>query len=277
VDRRAIGIFDSGVGGLTIWSALRALLPHEALIYLADRAYFPYGDKRPEDLRARSVLMTHALLAAGSKLIVVACNTATVAALAHLRAVYPGVPFVGVVPVVKLLAERTRTGTIAIVSTPGTATSAYRADLVARYAGTCRVVNVGCAGLAAAIEAEGPDGAGVRTLLDRYLRPVQESGADVLGLGCTHYPFAAGQMRTVLGDGVAIFDAALPVARRVRAVLAASGTPAPAGSQPSLQFLTTGDAAAFTLVVRRLLDLPLAHAVHLDVSDPAALPFSSSI
>jgi glutamate racemase len=271
VDGRPIGIFDSGVGGLTIWSALRALLPHEALIYLADRGFFPYGDKAPEDLRERSVMVTRALLRAGSKLVVVACNTATVAALAHLRAAYPDVPFVGVVPVVKVLAERTRTGTIAILSTPGTAASPYLADLLARFAAGCTVVNVGCAGLAEAIESCDPHEEVVNALLDRYLRPVQESGADMIGLGCTHYPFAAGRIRAVLGEAVAIVDSAQPVARRVRAVLDERQARAPVRLQPVQRFLTTGDAGSFTAVAQRLLALDLEPAAHIDLDTEAPL------
>ena len=259
MDTRPIGLFDSGVGGLTIWRAVRRLLPGESLVYLADTAYFPYGVRTPEQLRARSESIVAMLLRRRCKLIVVACNTATVAALAHLRATFPEIPFVGVVPVVKVLAEQTRTGTIALLSTPGTAASTYLADLLARFAPGARVINVGCAGLAESIEAEGVESPGTLALLARYLDPVHATGADVLGLGCTHYPFLRPAITDLLGATVRVYDSAGPVARRVRAVLVERDALAGA-SLPEHCFFATADLARFAARARTLL--------HDDAIDP---------
>jgi glutamate racemase len=252
MDTRPIGLFDSGVGGLTIWRAVRTLLPHENLLYCADQRYFPYGAMSPGQLRARTGDIVRFLESQDVKLIVVACNSATVHAIGHLRDAFPHVPFVGVVPVVKTLARRTRTGTIALLSTVATAESAYLADLIRTFASDLRVVNVPCDGLADLIEAGDTRNGRLRPLLERYGTLVQESGADVLGLGCTHYPFLRRRIKRIVGPGVRLFDSAGPVARRVRQLLVAGDAHA-VTEHAGTRFYTTGDAARFTDVARRLL------------------------
>ena len=153
MDSRPVALFDSGVGGLTIWRATKKLLPQEELIFLADSGHVPYGEKSPEEIRDLSTRIVRFLLRFDVKLVVVACNTATVHALGHLRETFPEIPFVGVVPVVKTLARRTRNGTIAVLSTPGTAASPYLAGLFEEFAPDKRVINVGCHGLEELIEA----------------------------------------------------------------------------------------------------------------------------
>lgn len=249
-DNRPIGFFDSGIGGLTILAAARQLLPRERVLFLADSAHFPYGAVAPDTLRALAELAAGFLVDRGCKLIVVACNTATVHALDHLRARFPGVPFVGVVPVVKLLAERTRTGTIALLSTPATAGSAYLADLVARFAARCTVVNLACPGLADLVEERPADDPAILALLATHLAPARSSGADVLGLGCTHYPLIRPHIRDVVGRSVRIYDSALPVARRIEAVLAERD--AFAAGSPALSLIATGNPDHLARAARRL-------------------------
>lgn len=256
MDMRSIGLFDSGAGGLTILREVRRLLPSESLIYCADTAYFPYGARSPEALRERSALVVRRLIALECKLIVVACNTATVAALAHLRQTFPLVPFVGVVPVVKLLAERTRSGTIALLSTPGTAASPYTAELIGRFAAERRVINVGCEGLADLIEGGTVDGPLLRGALERHLAPVLESDADVLGLGCTHYPLVRAEIERLLGSRVSVYDSAEPVARRVRTLLDREAAGAPLRSPGPSRFFATREPERFAALAARLLDDP---------------------
>jgi glutamate racemase len=252
VDTRPIGLFDSGVGGLTICRAVRRLLPAERLIYLADTAYFPYGARSASELCDRAECIAAHLLRHDCKLIVVACNTASVAALAHLRAAFPRVPFVGVVPVVKVLAEQTRTGTMALLSTPGTAASLYLADLVDRFAPTRQLMNVGCEGLAEAIELEGAESLRTLDLLARYLDPVRASEADVLGLGCTHYSFLRPAIERILGPYVRVYDSSEPVARRVQVLLAERGARTDR-AEAAHQFFATGDPLRLGDIASRLL------------------------
>jgi glutamate racemase len=252
VDARPIGFFDSGVGGLTILAAAGRLLPDEHMLYLADSACFPYSSLPLAALRHRAELLVEFLLEQRCKLIAVACNTATVHTLAHLRATFPGVPFVGVVPVVKMLAERTRTRIIALLSTSATAESAYLVELVARFAAGCRVIKVACPGLADLIESAPASDPAIAAHLETALAPVRRSGADVLGLGCTHYPLIRPQIQRALGPGVRIYDSALPVARRIRSVLAERDALSPAG-RGTTTLLCTRDAHRLTGAAQRLL------------------------
>lgn len=256
MDKRPIGVFDSGVGGLSIWRALHKLLPQESLIFLADSGHVPYGEKSSDELRHLTERISRFLLKRDVKMIVVACNTATVHAIDHLRETFPHAPFVGVVPVVKTLARRTRTGTIAVLSTPATSESAYLAGLLRQFASDKQVVNVGCDGLENMVE-EGE----VRTrrttaLLERHLAPVRGSEADVVGLGCTHYPFLRHRIKRLLGHGVRVYDPSRPVARRVRNLL--RETDALARNQnPTCLFYTTGDVQLFGRVASKLLRMPV--------------------
>jgi glutamate racemase len=264
MDNRPIGVIDSGVGGLTIWRELRALLPRERLVYLADGAYAPYGERGVDVLRERARLLTERLLGLDVKLVVVACNTLTVHAIGHLRAMFPNVPFVGVVPVVKTLARETRSGTIAILSTPATAASPYLADLIATFAPGKRVVNAGCEGLAEMVERGEPESDETLALLERHLAPVRASGADVVGLGCTHYPFVQPRIQRLLGPSVRIYEPAAPVARRAMQVLAERNALA-GGRDGDCRFFSTGAPAPFATVAGRLLGVPAPHAGHVSV------------
>ena len=268
MDTRPIGFFDSGVGGLSIFRAVRRLLPAESMVYLADNAHFPYGALDDEALRTLTTRLTAFLIGRDAKLIVTACNTATVHALAHLRAVYPDLPFVGVVPVVKPLAEQTRTGVIALLATPATADSEYLARLVTEHAAKCRVITVPCPGLAELVEMGNAASASTTPLLERFLAPVVTSGADVLGLGCTHYPFLRGRIQRLVGSGVRVIDSGDAVARRVRTVLVDRGTLVPAGRPVIYALHSTGDPAPLARAVRRYLRLPPVPVSQVDLGPP---------
>ena len=231
-------------------------------LYLADSAHFPYGALPAEAVKERAGRAAAFLITHHARLIVVACNTATVHALAHLRATFPATPFVGVVPVVKVLAAETRTGAIAILSTPATARSPYLAGLIAAHAAQCTVLNIACPGLPDCIEAG--DNA-VEHLLASCLQPVRESAVDVVGLGCTHYPFLRVQIQQHLGPGLRIFDSSLPVARRICSLLAQGAAALDASMEfpvPACQFFTTGDPDRFRGVAERLLQSPIGPVSH---------------
>ncbi len=256
MDNRPIGVFDSGVGGLSIWRAIRKLLPQESLIFFADSGHVPYGEKSTPELQRLTGEVTKFLLAQDVKMIVVACNTATVHAIGYLREAFPQVPFVGVVPVVKTLASRTRTGTIAVLSTPATAASPYLAGLIEEFAADKQVINVGCDGLENMVEEGHVRTRATTALLERHLAPVRGSAADVVGLGCTHYPFLRHRIKRMLGRGVTVYDPARPVARRVRQLLRQADAFGES-SQPAYGFYTTGDTALFGRVAGKLLRMPI--------------------
>ena len=264
VDNRPIGFFDSGVGGLTIWRATRKLLPRESLIFLADSGHVPYGKKSPEELRDLTSRIVRFLLDQDVKLVAVACNTATVHAIGHLRETFPQVPFVGVVPVVKTLARNTRNGTFAVLSTPATADSPYLAGLIEEFAPDKRVINIGCDGLEDLVEAGEVGSRRAIALLERYLAPVRDSGADVAGLGCTHYPFLRARIKRILGPRVRLFDPSRPVARRVRQLLRERDALAD-NPEPTYRFYTTGDPQLFARVAAKLLRFPVRDVASVEI------------
>lgn len=264
MDNRPIGVFDSGVGGLSVWRAMRKLLPEESLIFLADSGNVPYGEKTTAQLEDLTSQIAQFLINRDCKLIVVACNTATVHTIAHLRENFPQVSFVGVVPVVKTLSSRTRTGTIAVLSTPATSKSDYLAGLIREFAPDKTVVNVGCDGLEDMVESGVTSNKATTALLERHLAQVINSDADVVGLGCTHYPFLRGRIKSMLGPGVTLYDPSRPVARRVRQLLKEQEAFA-SNDKPTFEFYTTGDVEVFGRVASRLLRMPVTNAKHVDL------------
>jgi glutamate racemase len=234
------------------------------MVFLADSGHVPYGEKQPEELEQLTAGITRFLLSRESKLIVAACNTATVHAIGYLRDEFPDVPFVGVVPVVKTLSRRTRTGTIAVLSTPATSKSPYLAGLIEEFAPDKNVVNVGCDGLEDMVESGRVGTRATTALLERHLEPVLRSDADVVGLGCTHYPFLRHRIKSMLGPGVTLYDPSRPVARRVREVLRERDAFA-SNPDPTFEFYTTGDVELFRSVASRLLRIPISEAGYADI------------
>jgi glutamate racemase len=247
-----IGLIDSGIGGLSIWRAIRRLLPNERLAYISDHAYFPYGDKDPDELCRRLEALTRVLLARGCKLVVLACNTASVQTLAHVRAVFPDVTFVGVVPVIKTLARTTRTGKIALLCTTSTAQSPYTRMLFESFAPDKEMLIVDCQGLESLVEAGELRTAKLQRHLQNVLTPVAEAGVDVIGLSCTHYPLVRGAIKRALGPGVRVYEPSRPVARRVRQLLTMSDELA---AVPAVAdwFGTTGEVEAYRQLVTKVV------------------------
>ena len=232
-----IGIFDSGVGGLSVLREVRRLLPAADLSYLADQARAPYGERSLEEVRTFTEGITDYLITLGSLPVVIACNTASAAALRHLRARRPDRPFVGMEPAVKPAATLTSRRTIGVLATQATFQGELFADLVSRYGEGVEVLTRACPGVAARVE-EAPDDPATADLLAGFARPLVEQGADVLVLGCTHYSFLGEALAACFGPGVTIVDPAEAVARQVARVAAEAGTQIGAGQTT---YLTTGD------------------------------------
>lgn len=216
---RPIGVFDSGVGGLSVWREIVRLLPYEDTLYFADQAHLPYGPRSLTEIRHYAEKITNFLLAEGAKIIVVACNTASGAALQHLRATFPGISFVGMEPAIKPAATATRTGTIGVIATPATFQGRLFHQLVDRFAAEVQLETQTCPGLVEAVEAGALNTAETRELLRRYLTPMLETGIDHLVLGCTHYPFLSEAIARITGPEVTLVDPAPAVARQVRRLL----------------------------------------------------------
>jgi glutamate racemase len=251
-DPRYIGVFDSGVGGLSVWREIARQFPHERTLYLADQAHVPYGSRQLAEVRELSEGITRFLLDHGVKIIVIACNTASAAALHHLRRTFPTVPFVGMEPAVKPAVERTHNGVVGVIATQATFQGDLFASLVARYAAGVRVLTQACPGLVEAVEAGRLDTPETEALLRQVLTPLIEGGADQLVLGCTHYPFLRPAIERVVGTSVAVIDPAPAIARQTERVLAQRGLKADPARGHHV-FYTSGDAAAFATMVRRLV------------------------
>ena len=214
-----VGVFDSGVGGLSVLREIRQLLPNESLLYVADSGHVPYGEKSPEFIRERSRAIAEFLLVQGAKALVLACNTATVAAVAELRERYPTLPLVGMEPAVKPAAAATRSGQVGVLATTGTLKSAKFAALLDRFAGDVRVITQPCPGLVECVEAGELDSAATRELLRGYVEPLLAEGCDTLILGCTHYPFLKPLLRELVPASVSLIDTGAAVARQLQRLL----------------------------------------------------------
>ncbi|MBT8179476.1 MAG: glutamate racemase [Flavobacteriaceae bacterium] len=219
MNNHPIGIFDSGLGGLTIWKEIHTLLPQEDTYYLADSKHAPYGDKPPEEIIRLSVKNTEFLLARNCKLIVVACNTATTNAISHLRKTYD-VPFIGIEPAIKPAALHTTTGKVGVLATKGTLSSSLFHHTTRNHAAGIRVIDQIGTGLVPLIEAGEARSEAARSLLKKYLKPMLDAGVDQIVLGCTHYPFLIPLLEELLPKHINILDCGMAVARQTQRVLA---------------------------------------------------------
>jgi glutamate racemase len=245
-----IGVFDSGVGGLSIWREIHRLMPAESSIYLADSANAPYGERSQDEIIALSAKNTEYLLAQGCKIIVVACNTATTNAIAHLRERYP-VPFIGIEPATKPAAIGTKSGKIGILATKGTLVSELFLNTSARYRGEVEIIERVGTGLVQIIESGDLEKA--RPLLLQYLAPMIEAGADHIVLGCSHYPFLMDMMREILPDHVEIIDSGAPVARQTLRILSQHGLQNSGQEMGAHRFYTNGDLSVLNAFLGKLL------------------------
>ncbi|NPV56161.1 MAG: glutamate racemase [Anaerolineae bacterium] len=257
-----IGMFDSGVGGLSVLRAVRRLIPAQPVLFLADQANVPYGSRSLAEVQALSEGITRFLLAQGARLIVVACNTASAAALYQLRNTFPAVPFVGMEPAVKPAVEHTQSGTVGVLATPATFQGELYASVVARFAQGVTILQDTCPGLVSQIEAGHLEGAETRRILEDALLPMIAAGIDSLVLGCTHYPFVIPLIERILSANsrqpVNVIDPAPAVARQTRRLLAENGWLAQDEQPGAMTLWTTGDTATFEHLLPRLLGEKLA-------------------
>ena len=233
-----VGVFDSGVGGLSVLKEIQALLPNESLLYVADCGHIPYGEKSPEFIRQRCAIVADFFQRQGVKALVLACNTATVAAVADLRQRYPQWPLVGMEPAVKPAAAATRSGVVGVLATTGTLQSAKFAALLDRFASDIRVITQPCPGLVELIETGDLHSDALRTLLRGYIDPLLTAGCDTIILGCTHYPFLKPLLAQMLPPSITLIDTGAAVARQLQRLLAEKNLLA-AGPPRETQFWTS--------------------------------------
>ncbi|MDR0667411.1 MAG: glutamate racemase [Prevotellaceae bacterium] len=235
-----IGFFDSGVGGLSVWREGVQWLPAEHTIYYADNAYCPYGAKAPDEIIARSMHIVDFLLKHECKLIVVACNTATAAAIDCLRARY-AVPFVGMGPAVKPAAQHSVSGVVGVLATRGTFKGRFYHETLAQFAADVQVIEQPGDGLVELAEAGLTDSDEARALLQQYIQPMLDAGADYLVLGCTHYPFFLPAIARITGDRMTVIDPAPAVAQRIKFLLTQHNLLNTSGDEARHEFFSSGD------------------------------------
>lgn len=252
-----IGIFDSGIGGLSVWREIVRLLPNESTVYFADQAHVPYGPRGEAEIRHFCDRITRFLIAEGCKAVVVACNTASAAALKYLRETFPELPSIGMEPAVKPAAASTRSKVIGIMATPATFQGRLFKATAGRHAQHVHLINQVCTGLADQVEAGRLDTPDTEALLQGWLQPMLAAGADTIVLACTHYPFVIDSIRRIVGPTVDVIDPAPAIARQVARVLSAAGTAAPADNEPSHRFFTSGDTAQMRLRLQTLVGVSI--------------------
>ena len=253
-DDRPIGVYDSGMGGLTVWRALRAALPGESLLYLGDGKNCPYGSKPREEVRRLADEAFAALVAEGCKMVVVACNTATAAAIDFLRSKYAPMPIVGMEPAVKPACLRTRSGVVGVLATERSLDGELFRRTAARYAADAEVVAAAGEGFVELVEGDLETTPEAEACVRRVLEPILRQGADQIVLGCTHYPFLLPAIeRVAAGWGAAIVDPSPAVARRVAQLLDRYALHAPADRAPRFGFRTFADEAYRRRLERKAL------------------------
>lgn len=247
-----IGIFDSGVGGLSVLRALKALRPDVNILFVADQAHVPYGPRPLEQVREYAVGITEYLAAEGANLVLVACNAASAAALYYLRDFFPQMPFVGMEPAVKPAVNLSNSGIVGVLATPATFQGMLYASVVERFAANVKVLTSTCPGLVQRIEAGDMGGPETRAILEEALQPMLEAGADTIVLGCTHYPFVIPLVQTIVGPGVEVIDPSPAVARQADRIISADAPPTE--NNGFVKYCTTGDPAALVSLLPILLN-----------------------
>lgn len=252
-----IGVFDSGLGGLSVYREIRRHLPAEDVIYYADSAFCPYGTRSPQEIRDRCHGITRLLIERGAKIIVVACNTATSMAIDFLRASFPQIAFVGLEPAVKPAAAVTRSGKVGVLATPRTVKGERLRWLIETHASGVEVRTTPGNGLVELVEAGTLEGPEVERTIRPMLDPMLDAGVDAVVLGCTHYPFLRQAIQAYVGSGVHVIDSGAAVARRVAAMLDAQKLHTASAGAGMVEILTSAEALRLGHVASQLLKVPL--------------------
>ena len=253
----SIGIFDSGVGGLTVLLQIQAKLPHENLVYLADQAHVPYGPRPDAEVQRFSLEISRFLINQGAKIIVVACNTASAAALDYLRRTILDIAFVGMEPAIKPGAGETKSGRVGVLATAGTFDSQRYANLMTRFAREVTVFEDPCPGLVERIEDGDLDSPETMWILRSALTPMLKENIDTLVLGCTHYPFVVPLIEQIVGPGVSIIDPAPAVAMQTLRILEKQSLVTPSDSPGTTTAYTSGNPDSFHSLILKLLGLDI--------------------
>ena len=246
-----IGVFDSGAGGLSVLREIRVLMPDEDIVYFGDQGHVPYGPRPMGQIQDFSEGITRYLLSQNAKIVVVACNTASAAALKYLRDKFPDTQFVGMEPAVKPAAEKTQTGKVGVLATPATFQGALYASVVERFAKGVELFQNTCNGLVQQIEMGNLDGDETQRILEDALHPMLDKNIDTVVLGCTHYPFVIPLIEKIVGEKVRVIDPAPAVARQVKRLLEAGGMRSRGGGR--IRFVTSGEAGSVQEVLSTLL------------------------
>jgi len=253
---RPIAVFDSGVGGISVLKHIRRLLPNEHLLYVADSIHAPYGNKSVSEIQARCFAIADFLIAKDAKALVVACNTATAAAIDQMRAKY-SLPIIGMEPAVKPAAEASRSGIIGVLATTGTLQSAQFAALLESYGRNVEVVTQACVGLVECVERGELSQESTRALVKRYCQPLLDEGADSIVLGCTHYPLLKSLIQEVVGADVVLIDTGAAVANQLKSRLLEQGLLADLDQIASINFWSNSDSANAEKVIAQLWGEPI--------------------
>jgi glutamate racemase len=258
--RGTIGVFDSGTGGLTVLVELMRLLPDERFVFFGDTAHCPFGKRSADEIRAFAAAASEFFLSQQAKLIVLACNYASVVARESLRQRFP-VPFVAVVPAVKPAAQVTQTGKVGVMATDAVSRNPLFLELVEELRSGAETITIGCTRLVEHCEAGQFDGPAVEATLHGYIDPLLAQGVDTLVLGCTHFPLLRPAIERVAGPGVTIIDSGVAVARQARHVLEERHmlreSSAPLSDEDRLQVYCSGDPLAFSAVASTILGRPI--------------------
>lgn len=267
---RPIAVFDSGVGGISVLQHIHALLPHEQLLYMADSKYAPYGNKTLAEIQARCFEMTDFLIDQDAKAIVVACNTATAAAIDVMRAKYT-LPIVGMEPAVKPAAEASKNGIIGVLATVGTLRSAQFAALLESYGRNVKVVTQACVGLVECVERGELDAENSLRLIRQYCQPLLDEGADTIVLGCTHYPFLRSLIEQAVGKDIALIDTGAAVAKHLQKRLSTLNLLAESKQIAEVKFWTNSESITAPVVIAQLWGKSVDVRVFSDALQPHPL------
>ncbi|MEH1007312.1 MULTISPECIES: glutamate racemase [unclassified Winogradskyella] len=248
MSKKSIGIFDSGIGGTSIFKEIYTLLPNENYIYLADSKNAPYGNKTSQDILKLSIKNTEYLISKGCKIIIVACNTATTNAISYLRKNY-SIPFIGIEPAIKPAALNTKTKVIGILATKGTLSSQLFHQTTDLYTNGIKVIEQVGEGIVPLIESGKLDSIEMQVLLEAYLKPMLEQNIDYLVLGCTHYPYLIPMLSKMLPEHIKIIDSGLAVAKQTQTILSDKNLLNNSELNPTIQLFSNGNVAVLNSII----------------------------